>query len=651
MTDLPPTILRYGKVEALPERINLRAGNLSLVFEDGELRGVRLGAREVVRRVYVAVRDCYWNTVVPVISDVRVESDDESFHLSYVTEHVAGDVDFRRRATITGDRSGTITFTMDGEARSTFSRNRIGFCVLHPISECAGKRCVIEPAAGGATIQERFPQDISPHQPFTDVRAMSHQVSRGVWAKVQFAGDVFETEDQRNWTDASYKTYSTPLSRPFPIEIKRGTRISQSVVISLERDTGKTRTNARRNGSVLFNVGQPSSIPLPRLGLGVASHGRPLDEREASRLKALSLSHLRIDLNLSESDYAPALTQAAAEARAINASLEIALTLSDAAAAELEKLRDVLERVSPPVSTWLIFHRDEKVTGAKWIKIARAHLKDFRPDAKIGGGTNLYFTELNREHPETTHADFVSYSVNPQVHAFDNWTLVENLQGQAETIRSARQFLNGLPLAISPITLKPRFNPNATASPSAELSKVSGELPAAVDARQMSLFGAAWTIGSLKHIAEGGVYSATYYETSGWRGVMEPTEGSPLPDKFPSPPGAVFPLYHVLADFGEFAGGVVVQSESSEPLKVEGFVVHKDGKTRIVLANLSDSVTQVRVPDLAEQVRIRRLNEANAETGMRSPETFRAESEVALETRGGRLDLELLPCEIVRVDY
>ena len=648
MINLPPTVLRYGKDQTLPERISLRAGPLSLVFEDGELRRVGLGAREVVRRVYVAVRDCYWNTIVPVISDVRVESDAESFHITYEAEHISGEIDFRWRATITGDARRTITFTMDGEARTTFSRNRIGFCVLHPIGECAGRRSVIEPADDSATIQQRFPQDISPHQPFTNVRAMSHQVTPGVWAKVQFAGDVFETEDQRNWTDASYKTYSTPLSKPFPVEVKQGTRISQSVVISLEEYTEKARTNTRRNRSVLFNVGQPSSIPLPHLGLGVASHGQRLDEREASRLKSLNLSHLRIDLNLSESDYAPALAQAAEEARAINASLEIALTLSDAAEAELKELRRVLERASPPVCTWLIFHRDEKVTGAKWIEIARTYLKHYRPDAKIGGGTNLYFTELNREHPDTTHADLVSYSVNPQVHAFDNWTLIENLQGQAETIKSARRFLNDLPLAISPITLKPRFNPHATASPSAE---VSGDLPAAVDARQMSLFGAAWTIGSLKHVAEGGVYSVTYFETSGWCGVMETTECSPFPDKCRSLPGAVFPLYHALADFGEFADGVVVPSESSEPLKVEGFVVYKDGKTRIVLANLSDSVTQVRVRNLAEQVHVRRLNETNAEAAMLSPETYRVESDVSLEIRGGRLDLELLPCEVMRVDY
>ena len=36
----------------------------------------------------------------------------------------------------------------------------------------------------------------------------------------------------------------------------------------------------------------------------------------------------------------------------------------------------------------------------------------------------------------------------------------------------------------------------------------------------MSLFAAAWTVGSLAGLAEAGVASITYYETVGWRGIM-----------------------------------------------------------------------------------------------------------------------------------
>ena len=38
-----------------------------------------------------------------------------------------------------------------------------------------------------------------------DIRAIGHQVTPDIWATVRMTGETFEMEDQRNWTDASYK--------------------------------------------------------------------------------------------------------------------------------------------------------------------------------------------------------------------------------------------------------------------------------------------------------------------------------------------------------------------------------------------------------------------------------------------------------------
>jgi len=69
--------------------------------------------------------------------------------------------------------------------------------------------------------------------------------------------------------------------------------------------------------------------------------------------------------------------------------------------------------------------------------------------------------------------DAVCYSANPQVHAFDNLSLVEALAGQAYTVTSARSFCGSRPVAVTPITLRPRFNPQAAAPEAAR----SGVLP------------------------------------------------------------------------------------------------------------------------------------------------------------------------------
>ena len=42
-------------------------------------------------------------------------------------------------------------------------------------------------------------------------------------------GDAFEMEDQRNWSDASYKTYVRPLRRPWPYSLPKGQKFTQAV--------------------------------------------------------------------------------------------------------------------------------------------------------------------------------------------------------------------------------------------------------------------------------------------------------------------------------------------------------------------------------------------------------------------------------------
>jgi hypothetical protein len=166
----------------------------------------------------------------------------------------------------------------------------------------------------------------------------------------------------------------------------------------------------------------------------------------------------------------------------------------------------------------------------------------------------------------------------------------------------------------------------------------------------MSLFGAGWTAGSLKYLAESEAQSLTYYETTGWRGVMETEAGSPVPDKFQSLPGAVFPLYHVLADVGEFAGGEVVPTRSSQPLRVDGLALRKDGRLRVLIANLSAQPQQVTVHNLGQQVRLRTLDETNAQAAMQNPEEFRAQAGEWVRTSAGSLLLTLRPYAVARIE-
>ncbi|MFZ4658396.1 MAG: hypothetical protein ACOYNY_15380 [Caldilineaceae bacterium] len=654
----PTNVLYYGKETPLPEQIPLRAGPLTMIYENGDLRYIKLGEKELVRRLYVAIRDRNWGTAANVLSNVQIHIGNDSFQISYECTNKQLDIDFVWHGELRGDANGVITCTMNGMARSTFLRNRIGFCLLHP-SAIAGANAQIE-HVDGASEASVFPVHIAPQHvingeikpvaPFNEMRAVAHEIVPGVWAEVRLDGETFEMEDQRNWTDASYKTYGTPLRLPFPAEVKAGTQIRQVATITLlNRDWPVTNEPASpaQNHLALISISDKRTS-LPKIGLGVASHGQPLQEAEIARLQALHLSHLRVDLRLGEATYADELRRATVEARALGVALEVALHVTDSAATEVKALAALLDEVKPPVVTWLLFHVKEKATSAQWVTLAREALTGYNLQAKIGAGTNVYFTELNRGRPDLDAVDVVAYSINPQVHAFDNASLTETLAAQGTTATSARQFCGDLPLIVSPITLQPRFNPNATGP---EPTPAPGELPSQVDPRQMSLYGAGWTLGSLKYLAETGETSSiTYYETTGWRGVMATAQGSPLPQKFASVSGGVYPLYYILVNAGEFAGGEVIQSTSSAPLQVDSLVLHKEGRTRILVANFTAQPQQAVLHPVRGQATIRRLDETSVELAMSNPAEFRAQAPEVVTINAGKLELTLPPFGLARID-
>jgi D-apionolactonase len=177
----------------------LRAGPVSFVFDQAtaSIRDLRVGGIEVVRGVYGAVRDRNWRTVPPVLRDLQVDAPDVACRVTFEADCVDGDVDFCWHGTIVGTSTGTVTFTFDGTARTSFLRNRVGLCVLHPIRECAGTPCRVEHVDGRVT-SGAFPDAIAPHQPFRDMRAISHLAAPGLHVRVECRGEKFEMENQRN---------------------------------------------------------------------------------------------------------------------------------------------------------------------------------------------------------------------------------------------------------------------------------------------------------------------------------------------------------------------------------------------------------------------------------------------------------------------
>jgi D-apionolactonase len=630
-----PPVIYDGTGKALPESLTLRAGALSLVYADGMVRSVRLGSQEIVRAVYAAVRDQNWATIPGGLCDVKIDQRANAFDITFTSEHRQGDVHFVWHGEISGSADSIIRFSFDGEALSQFKRNRIGFCILHPM-EIAGTACDVEIVDGGVQRGE-FPRAISPHQPFFDIRAITHEVSPGLRAEVRMEGDTFEMEDQRNWIDASYKTYCTPLGLPYPVTVEAGTKIQQQITVRL---LGSPANISVSENAPTIHIDK-TAVALPALGLGTASHGQALTEVEIQRLQALNLSHLRLDLEPS-ADIESVLDQASSEANRIGCPLELVIHVGENAEADLNRAASAVETLKPNIARILVYDYHQHATRRSTVEAARRILERF--GVPIGSGTDAFFTELNRNRPPAELLDWVAYSINPQVHAFDNLSLVETLLTAGVTVESARAFSGTAKIAVTPITLKMRWNPNATAP---DAPTPAGELPRQVDPRQMSLFGAAWTVGAIKSLALSQADSVTFYETTGWLGVMEREGGSPLPEKFASVAGGVFPMYHVFADVGAFAGGEALHSTSSHPFTVDALALRKDGQLRLLVANYTDQPQQVTLTGLSESFTRIDLDETTADIAARDPEQFRLSVGTPIASD---LSIALLPYAVTRLD-
>lgn len=512
----------------------MRAGSLSVDYLEGSLRYFRFGNREILRRLYPALRDPNWRTAVVTRTNEQIDEQEDAFRISY--DWYTEDLGLHMRGTVvlTGAADGTVTFDWTGEALSAFSKNRLGLCALHPLAP--GLPCRIFHPDGSATLAA-FPDKIDPHQPFFDVAGMEWSAGPGLTARLRFEGEVFESEDQRNWSDASFKTYSTPQRFPQPVRVEAGEVFRHTIVLSF---SGELPAFEADEAIVRIDLeGDPK--PFVRWGLGWWP-GDALTEEEKTWLKKLTPAHLRVAVG--SDDDRSAVDQAA------ETGLPLRVDLSG------ERLPE-----------WLPGHPAIKevvhVSAKGWTTAGQ--LAGEIPADRRGGGTVGHFADLNRNPFDFSRVDFVSFTLTPTAHNPDTWTLFENLPAQGDQVRTASA-RSGKPVSIAHVTLFPR-----------------PEQPAAPDARQHTDLGVTWLIGSLKYLSEAGAESATFEDLAGPYGLIH--NGQPTP------------AYQLFAFLSEFRPERVLPSRSSQPRVCSSLVLEKaDGWKTTLLANHTDAPVDVRLP-------------------------------------------------------
>jgi hypothetical protein len=622
-------IMLFGTEQAVAPPKVLRAGPLTVELENGNLRYVRYRGVEVLRGVSFLARDRNWATYGPTIENLKVGQGPDDFTVSYEATCKDQSQELRYRATITGRGDGALRFEAEGRALTDFVTNRVGFVVLHPLEGVAGEPVEVT-HTGGKVEQARFPRLVSPAQPLFDIRALAHEVVPGVRATCTMEGDAYEMEDQRNWTDASYKTYIRPLAKPKPYTLRAGEAIRQSV--SLNFEGAPSAPAARTHEGIAVEVGGPSGRAMPRIGLWVPPAEAERSLAVAEQIRALGPSLLVGHLDLRDPSGAAALAHLRALAGTVGAPVVLEIVLPNQrapaeelgeAAAAVRASRLSLEAVVPspqeylkswqPQEQWPECPLLEEIYGA-----ARAAF----PGVLVGGGMLSYFTELNRKRPPVDHIDFITHASCPIVHDCDDRAVMETLEALPWVAESVRAFASGKPYRVGPSMLGMRDNPyGAAPMPNPENLRVA---MASNDPRQRGLFGAAWNLGYVARMAAAGVEALTLSAPVGAFGVVYARTEFPQP-WFDQRGTGVYPVYHVIRGVAAAAGLPQLATDVSHGSAVQAIAYRADGRTVLWLANLTGEPQRVRVAGLpAARGRITRLDLDRFEVAVAGPEEWTA---------------------------
>ncbi|WP_051334054.1 hypothetical protein [Mesorhizobium sp. WSM3224] len=571
----------FGTDEPVAERRTLTAGPLTVILEDGNLRTIRFAGIEVVRAINYLARDASWGTYKAELSNMRISERKSAFEVAYDGQCAGPQGSFSYRMKITGEAPGVLSVEAEGVALTDFPTNRTGFVVLHP-SEAAGGRLTIRHSSG-ENEETVFPDAISPDQPAFDIAALTHEPAPGMVCTVTMEGDAFEMEDQRNWTDASFKTYIRPLSKPRPYVIAKGSKDIQRIEVSI----------AAKASAALFKAADKATLTLggpagrmPAMALFLDPDDLPAAMAGASSLG--SAQEIVVRFVGARGHDASMLSKAAGFATSIGARLAIE-AIFDAVnpRAEAKTVADAIRSSGVEPSAVLISPRREFRTrppnslppGEHPISDLLDAVKSTGITAAIGAGTPSLFTEFNRN-PPTGDADFIFFGNAASVHAADDLSVMETLSVYPSVIATARRLCPGKPIWLGPCTIGMRHNPYGEAvATNPALSRVPA---AGNDPRHGALFGAAFAVGVASRAAAAGVHRLVIAAPAGPFGLLDDH-------------GRRRPLQAVHAELAAAAGTARYEVFVTHPA-VSAVAYRLGENIRILVANLSPDAVELLVP-------------------------------------------------------
>ena len=478
-----------------PDTTRVTHGGFTLDLAREAIRNIRYEGVQIIDLLYTAIRPSDWSTLKSdeYAADLKISGNDYEIT---ITESFTSALVATTKVILSVGNTFSVEYELKGLAE--YSVNRWGICFCLDTADWMGAS-VLSPGNSYSLLRDISPQRIVDgvvQGLFPESHEMQFIAADQRCLKVVSNGKVLEAEDQRNWTDNTYKIYSGSLKEPRPFTTSPGSSWKQKVNF----EVGVPKQNSADPTKILVREVEA----LPSIGLQFNSDPLLTPDDLEKALVLLEIDHLRVN--------AETLTPQKIATTASNGLiLETALLSSNQNEILKAEVVQLSERV--PAGSRLLIQREgrEVVEAADLPK--NESLNTYIP------GTDAYLVDLHREKFEFTNS--VSYSITPTVHSTDTETIFKTLSTQKESIEFAQKYL-APQVFVSPITFSTRGNPETGHSRDQRINFADRD--SAMHIRTIE--GAAWTLGSIHAVASAGAFSGSWHELFGEHGIIYSQSGA-----------------------------------------------------------------------------------------------------------------------------
>lgn len=560
-----------------------------------------------------------------------------------------GEIDFRWHGTCEIFANGTVIYTMAGAALHSFRYCKIGINCHLALDTFLGKSYVSVGRNGsenGVVPFEIVPQQNESGRLTAMWPAFSRcefSVADDLVVDLQFLGTEAEVQDHRNWGDGNLKVFAPPQTDVEKLWIAQGERIWQRAIVKVRsipavtssagsrfvrqmdregatvgtiRDEAAKWAVVQEESKVVITVAE-EDYRLPKFGAtlddGLLSQvelltGEATDISaalfsEASRipevvvLDALRPDYVLLRLELGSEGSIHRLIAGVVVAEVIGCALDLIVTAASIAELCIDgltnclgvKVRSLLGRLLRRV---VVLGSPRTLADENWVTrdeavslVSQQVAGIFGPSVIVGGGTQRFFTELNRVRPQWTDANSISFTLNPQVHSCDTLSLFDNLCGLADIGVMSHRLFGTSYVAIDGLA------PIEACKPFSVDVQEQGEFSRNAVTREFETVIACWVLGAVKQLGKGGIDCVSLFgETTNCRGLVSRLSDMQIGVSEESLEGALasdwlHPLLGVVKWLGSVGTSSIRSTLSSAGTYADALVVERSDGTEMAVYN------------------------------------------------------------------